>query len=209
VRYGFPETHRAELQDLLDRHPDVFDDGGPLRQTPFIKHDIVLTNPKPFRLPSYRHSVAKKKAIHEQVREMLASGIIEASSWPIVMAPKKDGKYRFCVDFRRLNSITEDTAQPLPVIHEVLKDLGEATAFSTLDLRSGYWQIPLTKRAKKYTAFVTPDGGQYAFTVTPLGLQGAGRTCTQLVRQKVLAGLMRECCMHNLDDICVYSKSRT
>jgi hypothetical protein len=71
---------------------------------------------------------------------MLASGIIETSSSPysspIVMAPKKDGKFRFCVDFRRLNSITEDSAQPLPVIQEVLKDLGEATVFFTLDLRS-------------------------------------------------------------------------
>jgi hypothetical protein len=79
------------------------------------------------------------------------------------MASKKDGKYRFCVDFQRLNSITEDSAQPLPVIHEILKNRGEATVFSTLDLWGGYWQIPLTERAKKYTAFVTPDGGQYAF----------------------------------------------
>jgi hypothetical protein len=125
------------------------------------------------------------------------------------MAPKKDGKYRFCVDFRRLNSITEDSAQPLLVIDEVLQDLGEATVFSMLDLRSGYWQIPLTERVKKYTAFVTPDGGQYAFKVTPLGLQGVGRTCTQLVGQEVLAGLMRECCIHYLDDICVYSRSWT
>jgi hypothetical protein len=88
---------------------------------------------------------------------MLASGVIEASSSPysspIVMAPKNDGKFRFCVDFRRLNGIMEDSAQPLPVIYEVLKDLGEATIFSTLNLRSGYWQIPLTDRAKKYTGF--------------------------------------------------------
>jgi hypothetical protein len=120
----------------------VFDNSGPLRQTPVIKHDIVLTNFKPFRLPPYRHSATKKKAIQEQIKDMLASGIIEASSSPysspVVMVSKKDGKYRFCVDFRRLNSIIEDSAQPLPMIHEVLKDLGVATVFSTLDLRSGY-----------------------------------------------------------------------
>jgi hypothetical protein len=74
-------------------------------------------------------------------------------------------------------------------------------------LRSGYWQISLTERAKRYTAFVTPDGGQYAFRVTPFGLKGAGRTCTQLIGQEVLTGLMRECCMHYLDDVCVYSRS--
>jgi hypothetical protein len=198
---------------LLARHTDIFDDSGPLRQTRFIKHDIVVTDPKPFRLPPYRYSAAKKKAIQEQIKEMLASGVIESSSSPysspIVMALKKDGEFRFCVDFRHLNGIMEDSAQPLPVIHEVLKDLGEAPIFSTLDLRSGYWQIPLTDRAKKYTAFVTPDGGQYAFKLTPFRLQGAGRMCTQLVGQKVLASLMRKCCMHYLDDICVYSKNWT
>jgi hypothetical protein len=95
------------------------------------------------------------------------------------------------------------------VIHEVLKDLGEATVFSTLDLRSWYWLIPLTERAKKYTVFMTPDVRQYAFKVTSFGLQGAGKTCTQHVGQEVLAGLMRECCMHYLNDICVYSRSWT
>jgi hypothetical protein len=177
----------------------------------FATHDLKLTCEKPFRLPPYRYSAEKKKAIQQQVTEMLADGIIEATtspySSPIVMVAKKDGRYRFCVDYRRLNSITEDSAQPLPVIQEVLKDLGNATIFSTLDLCSGYWQIPLTERAKRYTAFVTPDCGQYAFRVTPFGLKGAGRTCTQLIGQEMLAGLMRECCMHYLDDVCFYSRS--
>jgi hypothetical protein len=76
------------------------------------------------------------------VTDMLADEIIEATSSPysssIVMVTKNDGRYRFCVDYRRLNSITEDSAQSLPVIHEVLKDLENATIFSTLDLRSGF-----------------------------------------------------------------------
>jgi hypothetical protein len=66
-----------------------------------------MTDPKPFPLPPYRYSAAKKKAIQEQVKEILASGVIEASSSPysspIVMVPKKDEKFRFCVDFQRLN----------------------------------------------------------------------------------------------------------
>jgi hypothetical protein len=213
VQHGLPAEHEAEFKRLLARQADIFDDSGTLRQTRFIKHDIVVTEPKPFRLPIYRYSATKKKAIQEQVKEMLASGVLKASSSPnsapIVMVPKKDGKFRFCVDFRRLNGFAEDSAQPIPVIHEVLKDLGEATIFSTLDLRSGYWQIPLTDQAKKYTVFVTPDGGQYAFKVTPFGLQGVGKTCTQLVGQEVLACLMRKCCMHYLDAICVYSKNWT
>jgi hypothetical protein len=78
---------------LLARHADIFDDSGSLRQTRFIKHDIVVTDPKPFRVPPYRYSATKKKAIQEQVKEMLASGVIEASSLPysspIVMALKR------------------------------------------------------------------------------------------------------------------------
>jgi hypothetical protein len=134
------------------------------------------------------------------VTEMLADGIIEATSSPysspIVLVVKKVSRYHFCVDYRRLNSIMEDSAQPLPVIHEVLKDLGNATIFSTLNLRSGYWQIPLTERAKRYTAFVTPGGGQYAFRVTPFGLKGAGRTCTQLIGQEVLADFQQRSLSH-------------
>jgi hypothetical protein len=127
---------------LLVRHPEIFDGNGPLKQTRFATHDLQLTCEKPFRLPPYRYSAEKKKAIQQQLTEVLAYGIIEATSSPysspIVMVAKKDGRYRFCVDYQRLNRITEDSAQPLPVIHEVFKDLGNATMFSTLDLRSGY-----------------------------------------------------------------------
>jgi hypothetical protein len=62
-------------------------------------------------------------------------------------------------------------------------------------------------QTRKYTVFVTRDGGQYTFRVTPVELQGAERTCTQLIGQKILAGLMRKCCMQYLDDIYVYSKN--
>jgi hypothetical protein len=90
---------------------------------------------------------------------MLAEGIIDVMSSPyfspLVMVAKKDG-------------IMEDSAQPLPAIHEVLKDQGRATIFATLYLRYDYWQILLMDRAKKYTAFVTSDGDQYAFMVIPL-----------------------------------------
>jgi hypothetical protein len=141
VQHGLAAEPEAEFKRLLTRHADIFDDSGHLRQTRFIKHDILVTDPKPFCLPPYRYSAAKKKAIQEQVKEMQASSVIEVSSAPysspILMAPKIDEKFRFCVDFRGLNGITEDSAQPLPVIHEVLKDLGEVTIFSTLDLRSG------------------------------------------------------------------------
>jgi hypothetical protein len=120
VQHGLLAEYQAEFKKLLTTHADNFDDSGSLRQIHFIKHDIVVTDPKPYHLPPYRYSAAKKNAIQEQVKESisLASGVIEAlSSYSShIMTPKKDGKFRFCVDFRRLNGITEDCAQPLPVI---------------------------------------------------------------------------------------------
>ncbi|CAH1371623.1 unnamed protein product [Tenebrio molitor] len=56
---------------------------------------------------------------------------------------KKDGRPRFCVDYRRLNEVTKDEAAPLPIIHETLRDLGQVKVFTSLDLKSGYWQVPL------------------------------------------------------------------
>lgn len=139
---------------------------------------------------------------------MRANGIIEAVSppysSPIVLVNKKDGTFRFCVDFRRLNSVTVDSAQPQPVAHELLKAIGDARVLtSTIDLRQFYWQIPLTERAKPYTVFVTPDGGQYVFTVAAFGLENAGRKCSHFVSQEVLAGLQRKFCINFRDDICV------
>jgi hypothetical protein len=74
MQHGFPAEHQAELKRLLARHADIFYDSGPLQQTRFIKHDIVVTDLKPFRLQPYRYTAVKKKAIQEQVKEMLASG---------------------------------------------------------------------------------------------------------------------------------------
>ena len=82
-----------------------------------------------------------------QVNDMLERGLIRPSNspWssPIVLARKKDGDYRFCVDFCRVNSVTKKDAQPMPRIDDILDQLGGARYFSTLDLASGFWQVPL------------------------------------------------------------------
>ena len=110
---------------------------------------------------------------------MLADGLIEPSfsqySSPIVIDRKKDNDSRFCNDYRRLNAITKDTAQNLSVIREVVKDVGTAKIFTTLDLKHGYWQIPLTERAKSCTAFATPDGGLYQWRVMAIWVEKRAR----------------------------------
>jgi hypothetical protein len=120
---------------------------------------------------------------------------------------KKDGRPRFCVDYRRLNTITMDEAASLPIIQETLRDLGQAKVFTSLDLTSGYWQVPLSEESKQYTAFSTPDGGLYQFRVMPFGLKGAPSTFQRLMCQEVFSGHLRKFAMVYLDDIIIYSQS--
>lgn len=85
--------------------------------------------------------------MEQAIQEMLEAGIIERSQspwrFPIVIAGKKDGGYRFCVDFRVLNKITKSIAYLLSLKDDILASLGKATRFSTLDLRAGYWQVAM------------------------------------------------------------------
>ncbi|KAL5509722.1 hypothetical protein EMCRGX_G005140 [Ephydatia muelleri] len=140
---------------------------------------------------------------------MLSQDIIEPSCgpWalPIVLAKKKDGTTRFCVDFRRLNDCTRKDAQPFPRIDDTLDALGGAQYFSTLDLASGYWQVEVDSRDREKTAFVTPFG-LFQFRVMPFGLCNAPATFQRLM-ERVLAGLHWMTCLVYLDDIIIFSRS--
>jgi hypothetical protein len=197
-----------ELSKVLGEFKEIFAPyAGP---APLQAYKIQLTDSKPIKLPSYRLSDVKKKNLYAQLEGMLSDGVIEASrskySFPIVMVSKKGKEeYRFCVDYRRLNDVTEDEMSQLPIIQETLKDLGGAKIFSTIDLQKGYWQIPVEEASRKYTAFTTPDGASYQFRVLPFGLKGAPAHFQKTMCQEVLAGYLRDFCMVYLDDIIVYS----
>jgi len=131
--------------------------------------------------------------------------VIEPSSspWssPIVLVQKKDGTSRFCVDYRRLNDITHKDSYPLPRIDDTIEALSGVEWFSTLDLRSGYWQVPLDESSKEKTAFST-GRGLWQFKVMPFGLCNAPATFERLMEQ-VLAGLPLSIALVYLDDILV------
>jgi hypothetical protein len=105
--------------------------------------------------------MAGRDIIKKEVDEMLEAGIIEQSTspWsaPVVLVTKKNGKKRFCVDFRKLNAVMITENWALPRIEDIFERLGDSKLFSTLDLKSGYWQMSLAEESKVKTAFSTPD----------------------------------------------------
>ncbi|KAG1937121.1 hypothetical protein F2P79_018352 [Pimephales promelas] len=153
----------------------------------------------------------KQAAADQQVQQSLDTGVARPSnsSWaaPIVMVRKKDQTLRLCVDYRPLNKRTIKDAYPLPRIQDTLDTLSTARYFSTLDLTSGYWQVELTPRARKATAFCTRKG-LFEWNVMPFGLCNGPATFQRLM-DRVLAGLQWETCLVYLDDIIVLGRDRT
>ena len=122
---------------------------------------------------------------------MTEHGIAEPSysAWssPCILVPKPDGTYRFCTDYRKVNSLTKVDSFPLPRMDDCVDRVGAAKYVSKLDLLKGYWQVPLSERAKEISAFVTPDG-LWSYSVMAFGMKNAPSTFQRLVN-KVLAGL--------------------
>ena len=138
---------------------------------------------------------------------MLEQGIIEESSspWmaPAVFVPKKSCDLRLCVDYRELNKRTTKDAYPLPLPDEVQDRLSGSTVFSTLDLQSGYWQLPVSPTDQEKTAFCPGSGmGLFEFRRMPFGLSGAPSSFQRLM-DKILRGLPFVTIY--LDDILVHS----
>jgi hypothetical protein len=143
--------------------------------------------------------------VTQMVDKMKNEGIIEDSSspWssPVVLVTKKDGSTRFCVDYRRLNDVTKKDSYPLPRIDDTLSTLAGSQWFSTLDLKSGYWQVGVHPEDKEKTAFST-GSGLYQFDVMPFGLCNAPATFERLM-EFVLRGLTWKTCLVYLDDVMV------
>ena len=126
-----------------------------------------------------------------------------SSSWasPVVLVRKEDGQHRLCIDYRKVNAVTKPDNFPLPRVIDCLDQIGKAKFISKIDLLKGYWQVPLTAKARKVSAFVTPSGS-YECLVMPFGMRNAASTFQRLMCQ-VLHNIGG--CVVYLDDIVIYS----
>jgi hypothetical protein len=178
--------------------------------TPLAQHEIRLLHPEPVKQRYRPRNPFMQGIIDEEVDKMLAEGVIEPSdspcSSPIVLAKKKDGKHRFCIDFRKVNEVTRKDAYPLPFINVILDKLRRARYISTIDVKSGYWQVPLTPASKPITAFMVPSRGLYQFRVMPFGLHSAPATFQRLM-DRVMGPELDPYCFAYLDDIVVLGET--
>ena len=204
-------NEKPRLNDILQNHRQALAlPGEPLGVTDRVQHRIDLKpDTRPIYVPSYRLPHSQRQVAHNLVEGMLKENIIKESHspWnsPMFLVPKKDGNYRAVVDFRRVNAVTIPDHYPLPVLTDVLHSLGKNnTVFTTLDLKSGFWQIPLEKNSRHITAFSTPTG-HYEWLRCPMGLRNSPLTCQRLVNT-LFQGLIGDGLFVYLDDLILASQ---
>ena len=169
------------------------------------QHDIKLTDDRPVVSRPYSMPFALRESVQNDLDKMLRLGVIRHSSSPyaspVVVVRKKDGSNRVCIDYRKLNRITEFDPQPLMPVKEVVRGLGNCQFFTKLDMTSGYWQIPINPDDIPKTAFVTHDA-KYEFTRAPFGMVNSGATLCRCLKQ-ILSGIPGV--TNYVDDILIYT----
>ena len=205
-----PEDACQALAAILMSHLDVFSvDENDLGRTNLIKHHIDTGDAKPVRQPLRRFPPAHVEAISGHVDNLLKQGTIEPASSPwasnVVLAKKRDGTLRCCIDYRQLNAVTRKDVYPLPRINDCLDTMASASYFSTFDLRSSYHQVEVALQDRDKTTFICPRG-MYRYKTMPFGLCNAPSTFQRLM-DVALSGLHLEVCLVYLDDIIIFSKS--
>lgn len=201
---------QGQVRSLLRKYASVFAaNDQDLGCTNLITHDIPLLDSVPVRQRYRRIPPSEYELVKGHIHQLLEAQVIRESSSPyaspIVLVRKKDGSLRLCVDYRQLNGKTRKDAFPLPRIEESLDALTGARWFSTMDLASGYNQVPVTERDRPKTAFCTPFG-LFEWNRMPFGLCNAPSTFQRLM-QRIFGDQQSQSLLLYLDDIVIFSST--
>ena len=207
----WPQEQAEQARSLLKEYHDIFSlEKRDMGHTNATKHKIVLKDPDtlPFKERFCWVLPPQFDEVREHLKLMLDAGVILPSNNPwcnaVVLVRKKDGSLRFCIDFRKLNSLTVKDSHPLPRICETLESLAGAAHFLTFDMNSGFWQVPMDEESKQYTAFTLGSMGLYECESMPFGLCNSPPTFQRLM-QNCLGELNLTYCLIYLDDVIVFS----
>ena len=205
-----PELEQKQARELLLKWEHLFTHSDlDLGKTALIKHKIRLTEQTPFKeryrcIPPHMY-----EDVRAHIQEMLDIGVIHKSHslWvsAVVLVQKKDGGLRFCIDLRKLNDGTIKDAYSLPQIDKTLDSLKGSQWFSSLKLKSGYWQVKMDEESKPLTAFTVGLLGFYECKRMPFGLTNTPATFQRLM-ETCLGDLNLHWCIIYLDDIVIFSK---
>jgi len=171
--YELPENCGSDFRQLVEKHKKTLFGIIPVKTT--LDRHYIPTKDPPIHVPSRCIPGHYHQEVVGQIEMMLAQGVIKENSspWmtPTVFVLKKSGELRICVDYRAVNKQTAKDSYPLPLPDEVQDCLANTAVFSTLDLHSGYWQLPVAEADQPKTAFCPGPGmGLYQFCRMPFGL---------------------------------------
>ena len=184
------KNQAEELRELLEENITVLYDVPKLCSA--AEHDVSLINgASSIKQTPYRLSPVKQDILNKEVQFLLDNGLVEKSNnrWasPCILVQNKDGGYRMCTDYRKVNTLTHPDRYSLPRIDEIIDSIGKCRFVSKLDLLKGYYHVPFTENAKEISAFATPQG-LYQYTVLPFGMRNAPATFQRMM-DIVLPGL--------------------
>ena len=207
----WPPELALKFEQMLMEHHNIFSlEQNEIGCTDTAEHVIELLDTEAFKERFRRIAPLLVEEVREHIQEMLDGGAICPSQSPwcnaLVLVRKKDGGLRFCIDFRWLNSWTKKDAYPLPQMQETMESMVGAHFFSTMDLKSGFWQVKMSKDSQQYTAFTVGSMGVYEFLRMPYGLCNALATFQRLM-QNCHGELNLTYALIYLDDVIVFSRT--
>ena len=201
-------SNAAMARELVLDYHDVFTlESNELGCTSAIEHEIRIDNSEPFKEQFRCIPPPLLEEVHTSLWDMLDAGAIHPSQslWcnAVVLVRKKDGILHFCVDFRHLNVWTKKDSYPLPHIQEALESMAGSAHFSSMDFKSGFWQIKMAPESQQYMAFMVGNLRFYKFTHMPFGLCNTPVTFQHLM-QNTLGELNLMYCVIYLDDVIIF-----